>query len=296
MDLGYLTNLNLYRTFYFVATSSSFKEAATKLYMSQPAISKQIRELEDILDVKLFIRFNKGIELTKIGIILFNQLENANFYLKESVSQIEKIKDLKAGELVIGCPSHITSFYLLEKIEKFKKDYNNVEVKVVNGSTSEMLDELFHHKIDFMIDFDPIDSKNLNLKIETINYYDTTLIANYKFDKKIEKLSDLTNQNLVLPLPRSSVRKSFEKILLNNGIPINVGLALDTTDLIISAVKRNFGIGYVIKESVKEELKRKSIKELQLDYQLPKLKLNLVFNENFLNNSAKIFINNYIRV
>ena len=71
---------------------------------------------------------------------------------------------------------------------------------------------------------------------------------------------------------------------------------LDTTDLIISAVKRNFGIGYVIKESVKEELKQKSIKELKLNYDLPKLKLNLVYNENFLTPSAKVFIDNYIRV
>lgn len=296
MNFNYLMNLNLYRTFYFVATSSSFKEASVKLYMSQPAISKQMKELEDILGVKLFTRFNKGIELTKTGRILFEQLEKANFYLKESINQIEKIKDLKAGELIIGCPSHITSFYLLDKIKSFKTDYGNIEIKVVNGSTSEMLDDLHHHKIDFMVDFDPIDNKYHDFKIEVLDYYETVLIANYKFDKKIKSLNDLINQNFVLPLPRSSVRKNFEKILLNNSISINVGLDLDTTDLIISAVKKNFGIGYVIRESVKEELKQKTIKELKLNYEFPKLKLNLVYNEKFLTPSAKVFIDNYIRV
>ena len=68
-------NLNLYKVFYNVAVSCSFKEAAEKLCVSQPAISKQIKNLEENLGVKLFYRFNKGIELTNEGKILFKQIE-----------------------------------------------------------------------------------------------------------------------------------------------------------------------------------------------------------------------------
>lgn len=132
-------NLNLYRVFYCVAISKSFKDAADKLCVSQPAISKQIKNLEEILDVKLFYRFNKGIELTREGKLLLDQIEKMNFYLEASMKCLSDSKDLISGELVIGCQSHITSFYLLKYVEKFRKDYPNVDIKIVSDSTSILL-------------------------------------------------------------------------------------------------------------------------------------------------------------
>ena len=85
-------NLNLYKVFYWVATLSSFKKASDKLCVSQPAISKQIKNLEEILGVKLFFRLNKGIKLTKEGLMLLEQVEKMNFYLEASVKYISSSK------------------------------------------------------------------------------------------------------------------------------------------------------------------------------------------------------------
>ena len=288
-------NLNLYKVFYNVAISGSFKEATEKLCVSQPAISKQIKNLEEDLGVKLFYRFNKGIELTNEGKILFKQIEKMNFYLEASMKCIDDSKNLLTGELTIGCPSHITSFYLLKFIEKFRSDYKNVKIKVVSDSTSVLVENLMHHKLDFIIDSYPIEVYSKEIVIKKIETFDTIFIASNDYKCEIKNVYDLKDKNLILPLPRSSMRKSLMKSLSEYGVDLNIVLAVDTTDLIISSVKRNLGIGYVIKESVKQELLNKEVKQVDIKCDLPKMELDLVYIKDYLSFPAKKFLKEYIK-
>lgn len=288
-------NLNLYMVFYNVAVSCSFKEAAEKLCVSQPAISKQIKNLEENLGVKLFYRFNKGIELTNEGKILFKQIEKMNFYLEASMKYIDESKNLLTGELTIGCPSHITSFYLLKFIEKFRSDHKNVKIKVISDSTSVLVENLMHHKLDFIIDSYPIEVFSKEIVIKKLETFDTIFIASNDYKCEINNVYDLKNKNLILPLPRSSMRKSLMKSLSEYGVDLNVVLAVDTTDLIISSVKRNLGIGYVVKESVKQELLNKEVKQVDVKCDLPKMELDLVYIKDYLSFPAKKFLKEYIK-
>lgn len=288
-------NLNLYKVFYNVAVAGSFKEAAEKLCVSQPAISKQIKNLEENLGVKLFYRFNKGIELTNEGKILFKQIEKMNFYLEASMKYIDKSKNLLTGELTIGCPSHITSFYLLKFIEKFRSDHKNVKIKVVSDSTSVLVENLMHHKLDFIIDSYPIEVFSKEVAIKKLETFDTIFIASNDYKCKINNVYDLKDKNLILPLPRSSMRKSLMKSLSEYGVDLNVVLAVDTTDLIISSVKRNLGIGYVVKEAVKQELLNNEVKQVDVKCDLPKMELDLVYIKDYLSFPAQKFLKEYIK-
>lgn len=289
-------NLNLYKVFYFVATTKSFKQASIDLCVSQPAVSKQIKNLENILGVKLFYRYNKGIELTNEGKILLSQVEKINFYIEASEKYINSSKKLDFGELTIGCPSHITSFYLLKYIEKFRKDYKNVNIKIISDSTDGLVEALHHHKIDFIIDSSPINIYNEEMIIKHLDSFDTILVCcnDYKF--KIDNVNDLEDKELILPLQRSSMRKKFEESLNKFNINYKCGLSVDTTDLIISSVKKKLGIGYVVRESVKKELINKELKEININYELPKLELNLVYIKDYLSYTALEFLKNYIKI
>ena len=88
------------------------------------------------------------------------------------------------------------------------------------------------------------------------------------------------------------MRKNLEKLLLDNNIKYKCGLSVDTTDLIISAVKRNLGLGYVVKESVKEELNDGTLVAIDAGIELPKLYINLVYNKEYLSFPAEKFLNN----
>lgn len=113
-------NLNLYRVFYICAKCDSFVEASRKLYVSQPAVSKQIKNLEDLLGTKLFYRNNNGLRLTKDGKQLYDYIEKSYNYLMAAEKIIKENNNLEFGTIVIGAPAHIASFYLLEFIEKFQ--------------------------------------------------------------------------------------------------------------------------------------------------------------------------------
>ena len=85
------------------------------------------------------------------------------------------------------------------------------------------------------------------------------------------------------------------KSLSEYGVDLNVVLAVDTTDLIISSVKRNLGIGYVVKESVKQELLNKEVKQVDVKCDLPKMELDLVYIKDYLSFPAKKFLKEYIK-
>ena len=289
-------NLNLYKVFYNVAITGSFKEAAKKMRISQPAISKQIKKLEDNLEVKLFYRFNKGIELTNEGRILFQQIEKMNFYLEASTKYIDASKKLLTGELTIGCPSHITSFYLLKFVEKFMATHKKIKINIISDSTSALVEGLTHHKLDFIIDNALSQSFSKEIVIKKLETFDTIFITSNDYKCEINNIYDLKDKDLILPLPRSSMRKSLMKILSKYDVDLNVVLAVDTTDLIISSVKRNLGIGYVVKEAVKQELLNKEVKQVDVKCDLPKLELDLVYIKDYLSFPAKEFLKEYIKV
>lgn len=287
-------NLNLYKVFYYVATYKSFNEAAERLYVSQPAISKQIKQLEDILEVKLFNRYNKGIELTNEGKILFEQVDEMFYHLDLSNKNISLAKKMMTGEVIIGCPSHIASFYLLAIIERFKKDYPEIIVRIDSSSTADLTQKLEKHRIDFIVDSLPIDIDKKNFIIKPLKKLETIFIASNHF--KINSKEELSKICCILPPEKSSMRKELDKILKKNDINLNIGLIVETTDLIISSVKRNIGIGYVIRDAVVNDIEIDQLKEVKFDFKLPALEINVVYSNSYLSYPVEILLKKYIKV
>ena len=289
-------NLNLYKVFYFVATLKSFKKASDKLCVSQPAISKQIKNLEEILEVKLFYRYNKGIELTNEGKLLLQNIEKMNFYLEAAHKDIGMFKKNLIGNIVIGCPSHIASFYLLDFITIFKNKYKNVDVRIISDSTSSLIEQLKHHKLDFIIDSLPMEIDGQTMKKKFLEDFETVFVVNNDFNDDIKTPNDLQGKTFILPLPRSAIRKKLEEKFYEYEIDYRVGLEVDTTDLIISAVKRDLGIGYVTKKSINEEITKKQLKVLNANIEMPKLELYLVYNKEYLSYQSRELLNNIMNI
>lgn len=286
-------NLNLYRIFYIVAKSKSFVEASSKLYISQPAISKDIKSLESVLKTKLIYRKNNGIELTRDGQDLLIYLEEVFGIINIAEKKIEQQNNLSSGNMSIGCPSHISALFLMEKIESFKKIYPNIKIQVMSGSTEMLIEMLELHKVDFVIDAAPVNSMYNNLEIRKISSFETIFISNKKI--RLADVRELQTRRLILPFEFSNTRKELNKVFEKNNILIkDVSLEFDTTDLIINAVKRDLGIGYVIENSVKQELANQTIYKVDIDIELPKTDVYLLNIKNQLTNINKIFISSYV--
>ena len=285
-------NLNLYRIFCKVAQSKSYSEASERLGSSVANVSTQISNLEEQLNLKLFNRESKGVTLTTDGQELYD-IVNKSISSFDFAEKMAKDKnDMESGCLKIGCASHFTSYYLMEKIEKVKKDFPKLNVKIVcEVDTNKMLELLKNHKVDFAITDAEISSSN----VETKELLKINNIFVSKAPLKISDIKELEKLNCILNLENTRATKQLKETLNKNNISIQADMMCDATEIRVDAVKRNMGIAYVIKEAVKNELNNKELYEVELPIELPSIKLNLVYLTGELTKIDKKFIKEYLK-
>lgn len=277
-----------------VANSNSFLEASNKLFITQPAISRSIAKLEEDLGVVLFYRANKGIALTPSGEVLLKYIKESNALLETCQRVLTSMNDIEQGHIVIGVQSHIVRNYLMDKVCSFRKKHPNIKLKFVDLSTSSLIDELEKRHIDFVVDTSPIETIYNNIIIKPIKTLNTCFIKSTQNTKKIKKLEDLEKHCLILPDVRSSLRRNLDKCLNNIGINIEPKLEFVTEELIIDAVKRNVGIGYVVESSIRNKSFDDYIDIISFKDELPNIEINLVYIEKNLTNVSNLFINEII--
>lgn len=292
-------NLNLYKTFYDVAKCGSISKAAQISYTSQPAISKAIKKLESELSTQLFYRKLSGVELTEKGKELLYFVEKSYNNLLIAERTMLETENLERGKLSIGMPSNIGSFLLFDKILDFHKQYPKIEITMITGSTSKLTSLLDNHKVDFIIDTAPINiTTNEDIiiqKLTEVNYCfiikKDTSIQNRK---EIKRLNDLTNELLILPIPNTANRNDLNNILEKNKIHIENILNIHTSEMIIGAVKKDVGIGYVIENLVEHEIKNGELEILNIEEKLPTVEIDIVYNKHFLTKAPQKFIQEYM--
>ena len=211
-------NLNLYKIFYDVAQYGSVSTASKNLMISQPAISRSIKKLEEDLNVILFYRTLNGMVLTEKGKELLGYVEEACNSLRIGERTMMEDTNLIKGKLSIGVPSHIASFHLFDKIRRFHKDYPNIEIAIVSRCTAELVHLLENHEIDFVIDTSPICGNEKELHIEELFHSYHIFVAKSSDDYQVSCLKDLEELPLILPVSRSSHRKRLHEVALENNV------------------------------------------------------------------------------
>ncbi len=287
-------NLNSLKIFLEVANSNSFLEASNRLFISQPAISKSMSKLEEDLKVTLFFRANKGISLTPSGEILYNYLKEASDLLFTCERALNAINDVEESNIVIGVQSHIVRNYLMDKIDHFKFKHNKIKIELIDMSTNQMIEALENRKVDFIIDSSPIETIYNNITITPIKTLNTCFIASTNNKDSINTLKDLEREDIILPISRSSLRKNINKVFDENDLDIHVALEFGTEELIIDSVRRNLGIGYVVSDAIGYLVDANILKRLKIDYELPKMEINIVKIDNNLTKAARLFISEEI--
>lgn len=285
-------NLNLYRIFCKVAESKSYSEAAEKLNLTVSNVSTQISNLESQLDLKLFNRETKGVTLTEEGQELY-EIVNKSISSFDFAEKLAKDKNnIDKGIVKIGCPSHYTNYYLMDKIEKAKEEHPNLEVIVLcELDKTKMINMLKDHEIDFIIS--DINFESENIVIKEIKTMQNIFVS--KTPITITNIKELEQLNCILNFESSKTTKELKELLKQYDVNLTSTFACDATENRVEAVKRNFGIGYVIKDSVNEELNNKELYEVKLPIELPKVKLNLIYIKDEISKVGKEFIKEYLK-
>lgn len=274
-------NLHLLYDFYIVVKANSFSDAAKSNYVSQSNLSRNIKRLEEIMNLKLLNTSNKGFELTNDGLMLYNKLD-----IMFSNVNSEEMSDIM---LTIGTTRNIADILLSKYILKFQAKFPNVKLKVIIDNAESLDIFLSKHKIDVLIDYLPhINYNNSHdLKIEKTTSFETSFACNSNFIniKKIKTLKDLQNYKLILP--GFSRRKQFlNNFLQSQNIELNPLIQLPDSKLMADLVKSEDYIGYFIKE----EIKHYGLKEIKLKEKMPENHIGIIYYKSYVNNVTKEFI------
>lgn len=268
--------LELYKIFDKVARCQSFSKAAKELYMTQPAVSQAIMQLEDELKIRLFTRTPRGVILTNEGKMLFEYTNSAISLLDTGEKKIKESRDLKEGELKIGVSDTISRYYLLPYLEKFHKSYPNIKLKIINRTTEELCNLIKSGEIDIGICNLPIEDNSLDIqKCKDIH---DIFVFGEKYGGLIDKTmtyEGILKYPLIFLDNRSRSRQYVESYLFSKGIKINPEIELGSHDLLLEFTKIGLGIACVVKEFSEDYLLNGSLYEVNLLDNIPKRSIGI---------------------
>ena len=273
-----VTKLDLYKVFCQVGKSKSFTKASKALYMTQPAVSQAIMQLEGELDIRLFNRTPKGVSLTNEGNLLFEYVNSAINLINAGEEKILEFKDLTAGELKIGVGDTISKYFLLPYLEFFHNRYPNLKFKIINGTTLELCDLIKSGEINIAICNFPIDDHSLEL-IPCGEVRDIFVCGEKYKDLSTEKISleELVKYPLIFLEPNSNSRKYVEKFMLSKGIKISSDFELGSFDLLLEFAKINLGIACVVKEFSGDYLEKGLLYEVNISEEIPSRSIGVCY-------------------
>lgn len=284
-------DLNLYTVFMKVYELKNISQASNALYVTQPSISHSIKELESQLGVTLFYRKPKGVEPTLEAEKLYYYISNALNIIRVGESKLsEKTEEEKI--LRIGVPTHLCICFLSQYIKKFNEIYNNIKFEFIDLSTNSMISLLESKKIDLIVDSLPIKSNRLALEIVNLKNLETCFLGSKKIiEKENIKLKDIQNFPFIIPNDNASITKQLNKYLSEYKIKIKPKINIWTTEMMRDFVIKEMGVGFFIKDTVKDLIKSNDFVCLDFNNTLPKINVCLAYIPEFQNSISKLFIN-----
>lgn len=271
-------DLELYRVFYVVAKNKHMTKASEELHISQPAISQSIKKLEETLGGTLFLRSNKGMELTSEGKMFYDYVKRALELINNAENEFTSFKDLSKGEIKIGASTTITKIVLMNAIKNFHRDYPGISINITNDLTSNLIIDLQKGKLDFVI-FNEGDIKEANIITEKVKELKQGFIYNPEyFNDDIKSIDELNNYPLILQKKESNSRKFLDNYTSKKNVLLNAKTEVVSQDLVLEFTDAGFGIGFGIIDLVNKNYPH--LKELQINKNIPVSNIYLAKNKN----------------
>lgn len=278
-----MVNLELYRVFYTVAKCGSLTKAAEELYISQPAVSQAIKQLEIQLGGQLFNRTHKGMELSETGgKQIFKTVEQALRLFDDAENKYAELKDTATGIVRICASDTVSTHFLLPYIKKYHEKYPDVNLILQNCTSNETIELLKNKKGDIGFVNLPIDDSEINLTATVMQLHDT-FVANEKFSELTEKVVDLKRLQdyplLMLELS-TATRQAIVSFAHSQGIHLHPEIELASLELMTELAKTGIGIACIPREFVSHELEKGCLKEIITEPSLPTRAIGLALPKN----------------
>ncbi|MBQ7323230.1 MAG: LysR family transcriptional regulator [Clostridia bacterium] len=280
-----MVNLELYRVFYTVAKCGSLTKASEELYISQPAVSQSIKQLETQLGVKLFNRTHRGMELSaQGGKLIFSEVEHALGLLREAENRIAEMKTSASGTIRIGASDTIFEYFLADKIVKFHEQFPGVKIELMADLTPDSIAKLKADQLDVAFVNLPIsEDEELELFGNCMRLNDC-FIAGKKYQELTNEapmsLMRLKSYPMIFMNKNTVARRTLQGFLETHGVELEPAIEVGSWDLMKRLVVSGMGIGVIPREYATRRLAEGELFEVQTDPILPTRSVGMLLHKN----------------
>lgn len=265
-----MMNLEWYRIFLHTAKCRNLTKAAQELHITQPSVSYAIKQIEEAVGLKLFHRLSKGVELTEEGRTLFHYVEESFAMLDSGQKHLRNLKQLNQGEIRIGASDSLIKHLLLPHLNSYHSKYPGIRIRLSHGKTYEITKRLKEGEIDCAIVHLPLEDPELT--IQTLAVLEDCFVVGEAFQELAHRkisTEELAELPLILLSPGSSTRVFIEKWFAAKDLSVNPDIELGNIDLLAEFARLGYGVAFISRAFVQEELRSGTLFELKLDAPLP---------------------------
>lgn len=267
-----MVNLELYRVFYTVAKCGSLTKAAQELFISQPAVSQSIKQLETQLGIALFNRTHRGMELSAAGgKLIYKQVEEALRLLDGAENTLTELKTTATGTIRIGATDSIFYHVLADKIAQYNLKYPAVKFELISSTSPYTVSQLKEGRCDVAFVNLPMEDEDVKF-YGTITHLTDIFVAGERFSElkgspvPIKRLQELP---LLMIEENTVARRSLAVFLDNLGIQLHPDIEVANWDLMIKLAAKGMGVGCIPREYCEKELEEGTLFELNVAPSLP---------------------------
>lgn len=274
-------NTEWYRIFLSVSKTKNLTKAAEQLHITQPSVSYAIKQLEQNLGVVLLTRLSKGVQLTQEGQMLAEYVEKAFHHFLAAENSIHLLKQFKMGCVRIGSNGAIIKDIILPVLDEFHIEYPDIRIQLLQAQTSVIVDHIKEGKLDVGFVYHTI--KDSDIVITPLKRIENCFVAGGKFKSYANEqltIQQLASLPLILLSSGSTTRRMLDGWFAAESQTIRADFELSSVDMMVEFAKRGYGIAFVMKSMVQNELANGELVELNTVQPLPMQELCMVTSHN----------------
>lgn len=288
-------NLKQLEAFVSIADEGSFSRAAKSLFLTQPTVSAHISSLEQELNVRLFIRNTKEVNLSEDGKLLYGHAKQMVSLQKQIEMVFDKTRKEGSHCLRIAASSVPAQYLLPQILAQFSEKYPEEQFKLMETDSAKVVEQIVNYNADIGFTGTVFEKKHC----QYIPFYQDELIIITPNSERFRKLKEVRDteegqQNedkmwiqkepVILREEGSGTRREAERLLKNMGIDLedlNIVASMENQETIKRSVSRGIGISIISRLAAEEELREEKILEFPLSGKQGKRDINVVYNKNF---------------
>jgi DNA-binding transcriptional LysR family regulator len=249
--------MNFYQLTYFkkVSETRNISRAAEELLITQPAVSKQIRALEEELGERLFDRIGKKVLLTRAGAILYAHTDRILRSIQEAKAAVRDISKECSGELVVGTSDHISLHRLPDVLKSYIAAYPKVDLKLRCHRSETILDMVNKNLVDLGVITLPSSGRGLISRVIWHDPMSLVFPGNHPLRSlKTIRLRDVVRYGMILPESGTTTRQVIDSAFMKKNLQMNVTMEVAYIETIKVLVKVGLGISVLPDKAVEDEV------------------------------------------